>query len=57
MYKRNYNNEYKRDCERDTRVTIRLPKEIAKEFKNKLAQENKTMSQFLKDQVEKYINE
>lgn len=52
---RDYNKEYFRDKERDTIIRFRLHNEKAEQFKKKLAKENKTMSEFLKEQINKYL--
>lgn len=54
---RDYSKEYATDRLRDDLITFRLHKEDSKKFKEKLAEEKRTMSEFLKEQVEKYINE
>lgn len=57
MNKRDYGKEYEKEKENIVRVTIKLHKDEAERFKNKLKKDNLTMSEFLKKFVNDYINE
>lgn len=52
---RDYRKEYKKDMERDTFIRIRLHKEDAEKFKEKLESEHKTISEFLKEKINEYL--
>lgn len=57
MYVRDYSKETARDREINDRITFKLNKETSKKFKEKLADNGTTISEYLKECVQNYINE
>ena len=55
MYQRDYSKETARDREINDRITFKLDKETSKAFKEKLEKDNKTISEFLKNCVNEYL--
>lgn len=55
MYIRNYSKEWEREKERITLIRFKVEKEKAEKFKRKLKKENKTMSEFLKEKIDEYL--
>lgn len=56
MYQRDYRKENVRNAEINDMIRFKLDKETSKKFKTKLAEEGKTISEFLKNCVNEYIN-
>lgn len=57
MYQRDYRKENVRNAEINDMIRFKLDKETSKKFKSKLAEEGKTISEFLKSCVNEYLNE
>ena len=57
MQIRNYGREYEKDKARDTFIQFRIHKDKAERFKEKLRKENKTMSEFIKEKIDEYLDD
>ena len=57
MYVRNYSKEWEKEKERIALIRFKVEKEKAEKFKKKLEKENKTMSEFLKEKIDEYLDD
>lgn len=54
---RDYKREYETTKKRDSLIQFRIHKDEDKKFREKLEKEGKTISEFLKEKINEYINE
>lgn len=52
---RNYKKEYSWEKNKYYFIRVRIPSEMGEELTKKLAQDNKTMSELVREAVEKYL--
>ena len=55
MYKRDYSREWELEKKRISLIRLKLEKEKAEKFKGKLQKEGKTMSEFLKEKIDEFL--
>lgn len=57
MYKRDYRHEHEIENAKKDRYEVKIKKDLSEQFREKLNKENRTCSEFLREQIEKYVNE
>lgn len=57
MKKRDYQHERELEIAQKDIYTIKIKKELSSKFKAKLQKENKQYTEFLREQIEKYVEE
>lgn len=57
MKKRDYKHERELEIAQKDIYTIKIKKELSSKFKAKLQKENKQYTEFLREQIEKYVEE
>ena len=57
MKERNYQHERELEIAKKDIYYIKINKDLSSKFKEKLKEQNKTYTEYLREQIEKYVNE
>ena len=55
MYKRDYSREWELEKKRISLIRLKLEKEKAEKFREKLQKEGKNVSEFLKEKIDEFL--